>query len=186
MAPELSDHLADAIEDLASAVQGNTDEMKALRDAIDDLRTEYVHAIRNSECPYLAEAKAVRQILPSFPLDDALEMELTPEQIRQAIAEGVTTAVGLRQIEKNTRGDEQATQNIRSDAIAETIACARCDVDFPESLAAALQLGWIELCRDDGESWNYLGICPQCQAEEFGTVGPEPPATEEQKRLFAD
>jgi hypothetical protein len=94
------DRLADAIETLAGAIEGNTCEMKALRDAIDDLRTEYVHAIRNAECPYLAEAKAVRRILPSFPLDDALEMELSPDQIRQAIAEGVTTAVGLRRIEK--------------------------------------------------------------------------------------
>ena len=108
------DRLADAIEALATAIEGNTQEMKALRDAIDDLRTEYVHAIRNAECPYLAEAKDGQAHLPSFPLDDALEMDLTPEQIRQAIAEGVTTAVGLRRIEKNTRADE----------VPETIACA--------------------------------------------------------------
>jgi hypothetical protein len=110
------DRLADCIENLASAIKGNTQEMKALRDAMDDLRTEYVHAIRNSECPYLTEAQAVRRILPSFPLDDALEMDLTPDQIRQAVAEGVTTAAGLRRIEKNTRADE----------IPETIACALC------------------------------------------------------------
>ena len=91
-----SDRLADAIETLASAIEGNTGEMKALRDAIDDLRTSYEYAVRNSECPYLAEANTVRRILPSFPLDDALDMELTPDQIRRAIAEGVTTAVGLR------------------------------------------------------------------------------------------
>jgi len=126
------DRLADSIDTLASAVESNTQEMKALRDAIDDLRTEYVHAIRNSQCPCLAEAQAVRRILPSFPLDDALEMDLTPDQIRRAIAEGVTTAVGLRWIEKNTRADE----------IPETIACARCDVDSPPSIAAALQEGW--------------------------------------------
>ena len=114
MAADRSDRLAESIETLASAIEGNTQEIKALRDAIDDLRTEYVHAIRNAECPYLAEAKAVRRILPSFPLDDALEMDLTPEQVRQAVAEGVTTAVGLRRIEKNTRADE----------VPETIACA--------------------------------------------------------------
>jgi hypothetical protein len=63
-----SDRLPDSIGTLATAIEGNTQEMKALRDAIDDLRTEYVHAIRNSECPCLAEAQAVRRILPSFPL----------------------------------------------------------------------------------------------------------------------
>ena len=110
-----SDRLADSIGTLATAIEGNTQEMKALRDAIDDLRTSYEHAVRNAECPYLAEAATVRRILPSFPLDDALEMELSPDPIRQAIAEGVTTAVGLRRIEKNTRAEE----------IPETIAQAR-------------------------------------------------------------
>jgi hypothetical protein len=102
------------------------------------------------------------------------EMGLTPAQVQQAVVECISTAAGLRRIEKDARGDE----------VREIIACARCDVDSPESLAAALQEGWIELCRDDGEGWNYLGICPQCQAEEFGTVGPKTPATDEQKRLF--
>ncbi len=111
-----TDRLAASLDTLAGAIEGNTQEMKALRDAIDDLRIEYVHAVRNADCPYLAEASTVRRILPSFPLDDALEMELTPEQIRQAIAEGVTTAVGLRRIEKNSRSDE----------VPETICCALC------------------------------------------------------------
>ena len=154
MSTDTTDRLADAIDTLAGAIEGNTQEMKALRDAIDDLRTEYVHAIRNSECPYLAEASKVRRVLPSFPLDDALEMELSPDQICRAIAEGVTTAVGLRRIEKNTRANE----------IPETIACARCDADSPASLAAALQEGWTDLCRDDGPGWNYLGICPRAYA----------------------
>jgi len=169
-----SDRLADSIRTLASAIEGNTQEMKALRDAIDDLRTSYEHAIRNSECPYLAEASKVRRVLPSFPLDDALEMELSPDQICRAIAEGVTTAVGLRRIEKNTRANE----------IPETIACARCDADSPESLSAALQEGWTDLCRDDGPGWNYLGVCPECRARENVGPAPEAPRAEDQKRLF--
>ena len=175
MPPDDSDRLADTIENLASAIQGNTDEMKALRDAIDDLRTSYEYAVRNSECPYLAEAATVRRLLPSFPLDDALEMDLTPEQIRQAMAEGVTTAAGLRQIEKNGRSDE----------VPETIACARCDVCSPASLAEALQEGWIDLCRDDGPGWNYLGICPECQAQENTAANQDATQMDNQKRLFA-
>ena len=84
------------------------------------------------------------------------DMGLTPKQIDQAKTEGVTTELGLRRIEKNARSDE----------IPESIACARCDADSPASLAAALQEGWTDLCRDDGPGWNYLGICPACQAEE--------------------
>ena len=175
MAADHSDHLADSIETLASAIESNTQEMKALRDAIDDLRIEYVHAIRNAECPYLAEAKDVRRILPSFPLDDALEMELTPEQIRQAIAEGVTTAVGLRRIEKNSRSDE----------VPETICCAHCDTDSPESLAAALQEGWTQLQRDDGRAWNYLGVCPNCQVQEDQMAEQKERQADAQKNLFA-
>ena len=175
MSTDTTDRLADAIDTLAGAIEGNTQEMKALRDAIDDLRTEYVHAIHNSECPYLAEATKVRQILPSFPLDDALEMNLTPDQIRQAIAEGVTTAMGLRRIEKNSRADD----------IPETIACARCDVDSPLSLAAALQEGWTDLCRDDGAGWNYLGLCPECQARENEIPEPQGSEPDKQKHLFA-
>ena len=70
----------------------------------------------------------------------------------------------------------------QSDAISETIACARCDADSPPSLAAALQEGWTDLCRDDGLGWNYLGVCPQCRAEEIAESEAKP---DEQKRLFA-
>ena len=178
MTTDHSDRLANSLETLASAIEGNTQEMKALRDAIDDLWTEYVHAIRNAECPYLAEASTVRRILPSFPLDDAMEMELTPEQVQRAIAKGVTTAAGLRRIEKNTRPND----------IPETIACAQCDVDSPPSLAAALQQGWTDLCRDDGAGWNYLGVCPDCQERELEREG-HPQETDakgkrDQKPLF--
>jgi hypothetical protein len=103
------------------------------------------------------------------------EMGLTGEQIQQAGAEGVTTELGLRRIEKNTR----------SDAIPETIGCARCDVDSPASLAAALQEGWTDLCRDDGAGWNYLGVCPACQAQENSAAEAEGLDEDSQKRLFA-
>ena len=175
--PPDHDRLANSLETLASAIEGNTCEMKALRDAIDDLRSSYEHAVRNADGPYLAEASTLRRLLPSFPLDDTLEMELTPDQIRQAIAEGVTTAVGLRRVEKNTRADE----------VPETIACAHCDVDSPASLAAALQEGWTRLQRDDGSGWNYLGVCPECQAQQLldeGESREDATRGDEQKSLF--
>ena len=128
--------------------------MKALRDAIDDLRTEYVHAIRNADCPYLAEVKAVRRILPSFPLDDALEMDLTPDQIRQAITENVTTAVGLRRIEKNSRAD----------AVPETIACCPAMRAPRVARSERSKRAGPTSDVDEGPGWNYLGVCPDCQA----------------------
>jgi hypothetical protein len=102
------------------------------------------------------------------------EMGLTTQQIEQAKAEGVTSALGLRRIEANTRADQ----------IPETIACAHCDADSPESLTAALQQGWTDLCRDNGAGWNYLGICPECQAQENTTAEPEEPKENPQKQLF--
>ena len=109
---EDSEGLANALETLATEIESNTQEMAALREAIDDFRTSYEYAVRNSECPYIVEAKAAKNGEP------------------------------------------------------ETIACARCDVDSPASLAAALQEGWIDLCRDNGTGWNYLGICPCCKQAE--------------------
>jgi hypothetical protein len=149
MTPDHSDRVAEVLDRLASAIEGNTQEMKALRDAIDDLRIEYEHAVRNGNCPYLAEAESLCRY--------AQEMELTEAQVRQAEEDGVKTLLGLRRTEKNTRADQ----------VPETIACAHCDVDSPDGLAAALQEGWTRLERDDGASWNYLGVCPDCQQREL-------------------
>ncbi len=104
----------------------------------------------------------------------APEMGLTQEQTAQGAEEGVTTALGLRRVEKNTRADE----------IAETIACTHCDAVSPESLAAALQEGWTGLCRDDGPRWNYLGVCPECQGLENEPSEPDNSQAKQQKRLF--
>lgn len=170
MTPEHADRVAAALDRLASAIEGNTQEMKALRDAVDDLRTEYEHAVRNGNCPYLAEAEGLRRY--------AREMGLSDAQIRQAEEDGVETLLGLRSIEKNTRADQ----------VPETVACAHCDADSPDSLAAALQEGWTRLQRDDGTAWNYLGVCPHCQEREVSEEKADP-ATEtegkqQQKGLF--
>jgi hypothetical protein len=85
-----------------------------------------------------------------------------------------------------TTGTDEEITPVRSDEVAETIACARCDADAPESLAAALQEGWTDLCRADGQTWNYLGLCPTCQAEEQARNKQQDEETpDEQKRLFA-
>ena len=102
------------------------------------------------------------------------EMGRTTQQIEQAKAEGVTSALGLRRIEANTRADQ----------IPETIACIYCDVDSPSSLAAARQEGWTRLERDDGAGWNYLGLCPECDARENKAVEPEFHHAAPQKLLF--
>lgn len=48
---------------------------------------------------------------PAFPLDDAIAMGLTLEEIQHAIADRVTTALGLRRIEKNSRGPQDSHSN---------------------------------------------------------------------------
>ncbi len=46
------------------------------------------------------------------------------------------------------------------------ICCVRVLRGGGPGLAAALDEGWTELDRDDGPSWNFLGVCPECQQEE--------------------
>lgn len=45
-----------------------------------------------------------------FPLADAKAMGLTPEQIRLAKAKGITSVIGLRILEKNTRRETSKSQ----------------------------------------------------------------------------
>lgn len=57
----------------------------------------------------------------------------------------------------------------RADAVrrpfvyCESIACFYCDCDSPDDLEAAFALGWESIEYDDGQGWNYLGVCPHCQ-----------------------
>jgi hypothetical protein len=51
------------------------------------------------------------------------------------------------------------------DKIPESVSCDTCDAGC-DSLAEAIGKGWIDLCRDDGLSWNYLGKCRTCQEAE--------------------
>jgi len=112
------------------------EELHAVRDAVEELYVLLDHIWRNRDelrevIESLVETSKIKG--PNdFPLEESLEIGLTLKQIRQAVSEGITTTPGLRVLEKNTR----------SDAIPETIACAHCDVDSPDSLAAALQDGW--------------------------------------------
>lgn len=79
--------------------------------------------------------------------------------------------------------------NNHSELIAEAIHCFECDAQMG-SLAEALQNGWTELCRDDGVSWNYLGLCPKCvnqEIEEIAQMQPqlvEVPKPPNQSTLF--
>jgi hypothetical protein len=173
----------EAKREAASKMEGNGGQQPVNGELLETLRF-LVQEVQQPELAdsYVGDAvKKARVVLGKYAAGGKTDVEttghemgLTDEQVEHAKEDGVTTAVGLRRIEKNTRADE----------VPETIACARCDVESPESLAAALQEGWTELCRDDGAGWNYLGVCPECQAQEDQV--PEGDATEaqEQKRLF--
>jgi hypothetical protein len=158
------------------------EELRTVRDSVEQLYLLLDHIWRNrDELREIIEGLVENMKIKGpgeFPLEEALEMGLGLKEIRQAIAEGVTTAVGLRRIEKNTRAEE----------VPESIACAYCDADSPESLAEALQEGWTRLQRDDGPGWNYLGVCPACQAledEPPQSDAREPEDRKEQKQFFA-
>jgi hypothetical protein len=170
MKAEQSDRLAQAIEDLAQAVEENTGELqavreaigelrdfgelKAVRDAIDDLRIEYEHAFRNGTCPYLAEASAAWHSRPAVPSDVVREMT-PPEDTKAPPAERAATAAPLHATEEDDRLHQTR----------DTIACSYCRVVLSQSIEAALQQGWTQIHPDRAVARKYLGICPDCQAE---------------------
>ncbi len=78
--------------------------------------------------------------------------------------------------------EDRTESSQEGESIPETIACAWCDVNSPDSLAAALEEGWTDLCCDDGPGWNYLGVCPECQAQENEKAKNK---EKDQRRLFA-
>lgn len=54
-----------------------------------------------------------------------------------------------------------------SEAEAESVACAFCDIDDPGGLAEALRQGWTRLQHDPkGLTANFLGVCPSCAVEQ--------------------
>lgn len=57
------------------------------------------------------------------------------------------------------------TANIVTKAFS--LTCTGCDAgDGIDSQRQAELLGWQNIVEDDGPSWNYLGLCPQCFTEE--------------------
>lgn len=47
-----------------------------------------------------------------------------------------------------------------------SLTCERCDAgDECATVDQALLAGWRGLRYDDGPSWNFLGICPECATE---------------------
>lgn len=50
------------------------------------------------------------------------------------------------------------------------VECFRCDAGA-DSVAEAVAAGWVGVEPDlEGMSWNYLGLCPECQADEAAEV----------------
>ncbi len=71
-----------------------------------------------------------------------------------------------------THAKFETLEALRSDIVdyvrerlAESLACAECDIDSPPSLAVALHQGWTRLQVDDAAGHNFLGLCPFCSSE---------------------
>jgi len=206
MPPETPEHTADALRPTGADLIG---ELRAVRDSVEELSILLDHIWHNREdlhdllspdaeegaegqdrqivacchCDTLLPslAAAVREGWTDFQLDNGRDWNYL------AICAGCQTRKAqhdqqqpnVAPIAANTR------KTTRSDEVPETIACARCDVDSPASLAVALQEGWVALCRDDGIGWNYLGICPECEAREEAAPASDTPQADQQARLFA-
>jgi hypothetical protein len=64
-----------------------------------------------------------------------------------------------------------ACQTELSDALQRlpfSLACISCDTDSPENYTEAMDQGWQDLTPDaTGYGWNFVGICPECHAQEL-------------------
>ena len=56
------------------------------------------------------------------------------------------------------------------DLFAFWIACMECDIDSPETMEEAIELGWQSIGTDvdahvSDFGWTHLGFCPECIAD---------------------
>jgi hypothetical protein len=114
-------------------------------------------------------------------VEEATTVAHTISQQLEELRQDLTHAI------RNHGAEWKAEGRTSVGSIVESIACASCDVDSPPSLAAAVEEGWQELTKDDGPSWNYLGQCPACLAQEDADVEAtrrptEPPKEEPARR----
>ncbi len=53
------------------------------------------------------------------------------------------------------------------DGVPFSLSCFECDAgDGVTGLIDAQHQGWTDLQYDDGMSWNFLGMCPECGASQ--------------------
>lgn len=70
-----------------------------------------------------------------------------------------------------------------SETLAQSVTCFHCD-NSADSLAEAVKEGWNDLQEDPkGFTWNYLGTCPSCRADEVTETAPAT-RTKSQGELF--
>ena len=188
MKAEQSDRLAQALEDLAQAVEENTTELqavreaigelrdfgelKAVRDAIDDLRIEYEHAFRNGTCPYLAEASSPWRTRPALAPGAVPAMTRSDQIPDQTVAKPADASPSPRE-EEDGRVEESL----------DSVVCTYCGIDSPDSVETALEEGWTQIHPDRVAARKYLGICPECQERFLDEEQPEEPV-EVQKILL--
>jgi len=61
----------------------------------------------------------------------------------------------------------------RSETPAFSLICLNCDAGMDvRSRQKAEECGWHYITEDDGLSWNFLGVCPDCWAKEWGDSEP--------------
>jgi len=115
---------------------------------------------------------------------------MPPEELSEAVQPLVDELKAIREVLGETQQDIQhLTRNVKdylsaiaesSDEIrgeilaklrynslpkpAETVTCAHCDAQT-DSLAAAVQQGFVRIQLADAISSNYLGECPECTAK---------------------
>lgn len=155
---------ADAQERLARAIEGLTERLIPLQDAIDDIRTELNYAVTNAKAMYV-----MPRMLPKDPSGPQWNDRLAAlnDPIRCRLQELLESA------ELNQDGIEPRTREIveklhavlNVNKLEERIVCTECASTHP--LADAIRIGWQEI---DSDGADIFGVCPGCLQREDDDV----------------
>jgi hypothetical protein len=113
-------------ESLEATVEGLRQEVRVLRQAIDEFRVDFTHALRHLPDSLTPPYQHLRSLAESFAIEHAADA-----------------------------ADKQSS---------ESLCCYECDAAPTVGLAAAVQIGWIDItCAEEAHGTEFVGWCPACQ-----------------------
>lgn len=163
----------DPHERLAEAIEGLTQRLTVVQDAMDDIRTELNYAVTNAKPIFV-----MPRVLPLDPTgprwNERLDQLNSPDALLHRLLE--SAELSQDEIEPHTREIvEKLHAVLNAERSEEQIVCTECTATLP--LAEAVRSGWQEV---DSDGKDIFGVCPPClqredEAVEITPLISEPP-----------